>query len=274
MDRYAIIVDAGYFYAAGFTAIESPNLHRANVRLTDPRKLLENLKQKAEDLADANNLLRVYWYDAPISGGMTPDQAELSRLPSLKLRLGVMNGHGQQKGVDSLIVTDLVELARQRAISDAIVISGDEDIRVGVAIAQSYGVRVHVLGIGDTQKNMSNGLRQEADTVAELNAQWFEHVFTRLENTENQYIEVPAESVPDPWKSIVDNLLANRDRAELTGIVALIESSGGIPAEYDRPFIGALGKFEKRRLSPEELAEARKIFRERLAELILLKSAE
>ena len=46
---------------------------------------------------------------------------------------------GRQKGVDSLIVTDLIELARNHAISDAVLLAGDEELRIGVQIAQSLG---------------------------------------------------------------------------------------------------------------------------------------
>ena len=58
-----------------------------------------------------------------------------------------MNSVGEQKGVDSLIVTDMINLARNRAISDAVFVSGDEDLRVGVQQAQEFGVRVHLVGI-------------------------------------------------------------------------------------------------------------------------------
>jgi uncharacterized LabA/DUF88 family protein len=34
-----------------------------------------------------------------------------------------------------LIGTDLIELARNHAISDAVLLSGDEDLRIGVQIA-------------------------------------------------------------------------------------------------------------------------------------------
>ena len=60
----------------------------------------------------------------------------MRRLDNVKLRLGQLNSAGQQKGVDSLIVTDLMELARNKAISDAVVVTGDEDIRIAVQIAQ------------------------------------------------------------------------------------------------------------------------------------------
>ena len=73
----------------------------------------------------------------------------------MKLRLGIVNLAGQQKGVDSLIVTDLVELARNHAITDAILLSGDEDLRIGVQIAQSFGVRVHLIRIEPTRGSQS-----------------------------------------------------------------------------------------------------------------------
>jgi hypothetical protein len=40
-------------------------------------------------------------------------------LQDVKVRLGFVNSVGEQKGVDWLIVTDMIALARNRAISDA-----------------------------------------------------------------------------------------------------------------------------------------------------------
>ena len=51
-----------------------------------------------------------------------------------------MNSSGPAKGVDSLIVTDMITLARNGAMSDAVLLSGDEDLRVGVQQAQEFGV--------------------------------------------------------------------------------------------------------------------------------------
>ena len=102
--------------------------------------------------------------------GPTDQQQALADTDNVKLRLGVIAHTGRQKGVDSLIVTDLIELARNHAISDAVLLSGDEDVRIGVQIAQTHGVRVHLLGIqpsGDNQGNQSRLLRQESDTSTE-----------------------------------------------------------------------------------------------------------
>lgn len=83
----------------------------------------------------------------------------------MKLRLGHINVNGQQKGVDSLIILDLVELSRNKAISDAVVLSGDEDVRAGISVAQSLGVRVHLLGVASTDGSQARDLIEEADTL-------------------------------------------------------------------------------------------------------------
>ena len=88
-------------------------------------------------------------------------------MEDVKLRLGIVTPTGRQKGVDSLIVTDLVELARNGAITDVVMLSGDEDLRIGVQIAQSFGVRVHLIGIQPSRGSQSPTLLQESDTTTE-----------------------------------------------------------------------------------------------------------
>ena len=46
-------------------------------------------------------------------------------------------------------------------------LSGDEDTRIGVQIAQSFGVRVHLLGIRGQHWNQSRSLKRESDTTTE-----------------------------------------------------------------------------------------------------------
>ncbi|HZB89609.1 MAG TPA: NYN domain-containing protein, partial [Terracidiphilus sp.] len=78
------------------------------------------------------------------------------------MRLGIVNRVGEQKGVDSKIVTDLSELARNRSICEAVLVGGDEDLRIGMELAQQYGVRVHLLTIEGS--SFSTTLQQESDT--------------------------------------------------------------------------------------------------------------
>lgn len=164
--RTAVFVDAGYLYAAGVQLLGGETLPRSCAQL-DIAKVRDALRALAEELPRSESLLRIYWYDGMPRSGHTAEQMALADSDDIKLRLGMIAYTGRQKGVDSLIVTDLIELARNRAISDAILLSGDEDVRIGVQIAQSFGVRVHLLAIEPGARNQSRLLRQESDTAIE-----------------------------------------------------------------------------------------------------------
>ncbi len=164
--RVAVFVDAGYVYPQGSSSLSGKEKAKTRNKLTlDENVFAELLKQQAHTSSNGKELLRIYWYDAVSSSGPSPDQARIGKLNDVKLRLGQLNSEGQQKGVDSLIVTDLIELARNKAICDAVVLTGDEDIRIGVQIAQSLGVRVHLLGFVGPRGNQSISLQQESDTL-------------------------------------------------------------------------------------------------------------
>ncbi|NJP82204.1 NYN domain-containing protein, partial [Streptomyces sp. AA8] len=112
-----------------------------------------------------SRLLRVYWYDGARRRIHTTEQQRIAELPDVKVRLGNLNANNQQKGVDSLIRTDLESLARHRAISDAALIGGDEDLVSAVEAAQGYGARVHLWGIEATGgRNQAEPLLWEVDS--------------------------------------------------------------------------------------------------------------
>lgn len=164
--RSAIFVDAGYLYAQGAVALSGQKLARAQLTLNLDDTIAKLRGECALRTSDTP-LLRIYWYDGLSRGELSRDQQRLASMQDVKLRLGIVNQAGQQKGVDSLIVTDLVELARNHAISDAVLLSGDEDLRIGVQITQSFGVRVHLIGIEPSRSSQSALLLQEADTTTE-----------------------------------------------------------------------------------------------------------
>ncbi len=146
--RIAVFVDAGYLYAQGSIALTRAKKPKPREELDlNIQVLLAKLKELTKEIAPNKGLLRVYWYDGAPPGKLNDHQMKLAMTDDIKLRLGRLHEDGQQKGVDSLIVTDLIELARNRSITDALLISGDEDVRVGVEIAQTHGIRVHLLGI-------------------------------------------------------------------------------------------------------------------------------
>lgn len=164
MDRVAVFVDAGYLFAAGSIAISGEKLPRGRLAL-NYASVVRSLELVAAKMTSLP-LLRIYWYDGT-STGPTPQHLALGYRNGIKVRLGFVNSQGAQKGVDSLIVTDMIDLARNRAMTDAVLLSGDEDIRVGVQLAQTFGVKVHLIGIEPSRKNQSGFLVQEADSTLE-----------------------------------------------------------------------------------------------------------
>ena len=69
--RTAILVDAGYLYAAGSVAISGQKLRRSEVKLDVP-KAVAKLKEVAADKADGHPLLRIYWYNGALGRGLSP----------------------------------------------------------------------------------------------------------------------------------------------------------------------------------------------------------
>jgi uncharacterized LabA/DUF88 family protein len=179
MDRTAVFIDAGYLFASGSRLIAGEKLLRAELH-ADYDAVLKLLLELVQELTGLP-LLRVYWYDGA-SKGPSPQHLALAYRRNVKLRLGLVNDRGQQEGVDSLIVADLVTLARNRAMADALLMTGDEDILPGVREAQEFGVRVHLLGIPPARENQSALLVQEADGVRELSEAEVRTFLTRTAN--------------------------------------------------------------------------------------------
>jgi hypothetical protein len=104
----------------------------------------------------------------------------IAQMPWVKLRLGNLNARGQQKGVDAQIRADMEALARHRAITDAILVAGDEDMVPAVEAAQAFGVRVHLWGVEPPYgTNQAERLVWESDTVEVLERSFVEPFFTR-----------------------------------------------------------------------------------------------
>ncbi|GAA4982910.1 hypothetical protein GCM10023334_112880 [Nonomuraea thailandensis] len=113
-------------------------------------------------------LLRCYWYEATVEGRRTPEHDVLADIPGLKLRLSRIRP-GRREGVDAQVHRDLMTLARNNAICDAVVVSGDEDLAQVVCDAQDLGIRVSVIHIAaDGGWAVSRSLRQECDDLVEL----------------------------------------------------------------------------------------------------------
>lgn len=160
---HAIFVDAGYVYAAAGLLVTGTEDRRSFD--LDSGGLIEAFIEQARTIFADSRLLRVYWYDGARRRTHTTEQQSIAELPDVKVRLGNLNANNQQKGVDSLIRTDLESLARHRAISDAALVGGDEDLVSAVEAAQGYGARVHLWGIEAGEgRNQAEPLLWEVDS--------------------------------------------------------------------------------------------------------------
>jgi uncharacterized LabA/DUF88 family protein len=176
--RYAIMIDVGYIYAAAGELLFSVGSRREYRVDTD--KLIQALSRHADGLV-RGELLRVYWYDAARDRVPTIDQRVIAQMARVKLRLGNLNARGQQKGVDAQIRADMEALARHRAVTDAVLVAGDEDMVPAVEAAQAYGVRVHLWGVEPPfGTNQAERLVWESDTVEVLDRAFLEPYFTRI----------------------------------------------------------------------------------------------
>lgn len=267
MFQIAVFVDAGYLFAQGSALLAGQKVRRSETRLNAPIVLAE-LATLTKAVEPNARLLRIYWYDG-LSRGSTEsfDQRAIADSENVKCRFGTINSHGQQKGVDSLIVTDLIELSRTHAISDALVISGDEDIRVGVQVAQTFGIRVHLLGIQPARGSQSPDLRAEADTLHEWGEvqvrNWLQIVST--EPTKIKEDETDNEASQNFVNLAVMQAMDPLTAAQAAEIVAYVElNRNQLPADFDRPLLAKAGQIASRELDPEERKALRQQVREAL----------
>ena len=165
----SLFVDAGYLMAAASTRLTGTSLRSATD--VDVPGLLEDLSAQVE--ADCGlPLLRIHWYDAGTRAG-TPDQRqrEIAELPGVKLRLGRLGHHGEQKGVDLKLALDLIAQSRNGVAEVIYLICGDADLSEAVEAAQELGVRVVGIVVPDGAGEaiaVSRALRRTLDRVVHI----------------------------------------------------------------------------------------------------------
>ena len=181
MSRFALFVDAGYLLAWGAGHIVGARAPRAAVSC-NYGQVVNSLIAQCHAKAPNEEILRVYWYDGARDQVPTAEHITIGLLANVKVRLGRLS-RGEQKGVDTLIVLDLTTLARESGITSAFLLSGDEDLREGVLVAQQLGVRVVLLGLAAAggAANQAPTLMREADLLVDMTAvvdPCFSHVAT------------------------------------------------------------------------------------------------
>ena len=252
--RTATFVDAGYLYGGGFTVLAGSIQPRECGEL-DLNRTIAKLRATAAERTGNATLLRIYWYDGMRGGRPSPEQERLAYMEDVKVRLGVVRDR-QQKGVDSLIVTDLIELARNHAITDAVLLAGDEDLRIGVQIAQSFGVRVHLIGIEPSRGNQSLLLLQEADTTTEWSKTEIEAILNfnpaNVQWTDGGTALAPVGNAEEGLlDEAVDDFLTSLSADDLK-VIAALQPHEGIPRQFDGRLLGTSGGKLRRDLTELE----------------------
>ncbi|MGE3312558.1 MAG: NYN domain-containing protein [Limisphaerales bacterium] len=282
MDRVAAFVDAGYLFAAGSLLLDGAKLPRSRIDL-NAGSVVSAIEELSKSVSRVS-MLRIYWYDGT-SSGPTSQHLMMAHQPGVKVRLGFINSVGEQKGVDSLIVTDLITLARNRSMSDAVLLSGDEDLRVGVQQAQEYGVRVHLLGIAPSRSNQSLTLLQESDSTHEWGHQELQRFMSirpapasvqippigKMSDGPSQTDTLPTEtsisSRSERLRSLAVEHAVKTAEHEREATVTRFRSTGQLPPNVDRPLLGAAKVALEDMLSPDERTLLRRAFVEELQKL-------
>ncbi|MFI8964563.1 NYN domain-containing protein [Streptomyces sp. NPDC053493] len=174
VDRCVVLVDAGYLLGAAASLLAG---EPARSRITvDHAALIQQLRERAE--ADTQQpLLRIYWFDGAPDRVPQPEHRRLRVMPRVTVRLGALtrtDGRWAQKGVDAAMHAELTELARNRACSDIVLVTGDGDLLPGLMSAKEHGVAVHLWAVqaADGDYNQSEDLVAEADERRVLDRAW------------------------------------------------------------------------------------------------------
>jgi len=160
-ERVCVFIDAGYFYDQGSIAISGKRHPRTALQF-DPSKFFSMFTPWVEEFTKSR-VHRIYWYDG--ARNMVPDERQIAidSEPFVKVRLGRLTHDGGQKGVDTLIVRDLMVLSQERTLQQAVVVTGDDDLREGFEYAQDRGILVHLIGIRD-----SDGLTSQSEELSRI----------------------------------------------------------------------------------------------------------
>ena len=224
MDRCALFVDAGYALGEGAFAVHGTrNRDSVSWDYAGLLKLLSSLSRDRTGLP----LLRCYWYDMTGAGTRAAEHDALADLPGVKVRLSKARP-SRKDGVEAEIRKDLTALARNRSVSDVIVVSSEEDLAPVIAEVQEFGVRALLLHIGtDGSWAASRALLQECDELIEISPTHLRPYVDLISGAEPQFAAVGYRELPPV-------------SAQVSGPHAVLETAGARlfdspgPAGYER----------------------------------------
>lgn len=165
LERTLVFVDTSYLLASFYNSWENGARSQLEIDLPEVVRVLHRMSVNQLD----QPVHRQNWYDGIPDSGPHRYQRALRSEPGVQLRAGQLIEWGSrrtQKGVDTLLVADMVKAALTGTCSDIILVSGDADMIPGVVEAVAAGVRVHLYGFG--WDSMSSNLRFACDSTTIL----------------------------------------------------------------------------------------------------------
>ncbi|QLH21167.1 NYN domain-containing protein [Streptomyces sp. Rer75] len=237
MDRCVVLVDAGYLLGAAASLLAGePARSRISV---DHATLIQGLRERAEAETE-RPLLRIYWFDGAPDRVPQPEHRRLRVMPRVTVRLGALtrsDGRWAQKGVDAAMHAELTELARNRACSDIVLVTGDGDLLPGLMSAKEHGVAVHLWAVqaADGDYNQSEDLVAEADERRVLDRAWITGAVRAKE------LPGPCAPTTEPRPEIAAILAAPLPETAAAAAAAAAAESPGTHNGTARPAAGAPG---------------------------------
>lgn len=165
LERTQVFVDTSYLLATFYNSWQVSAREQLEIEL---HSVVQTLHYFAK-LQVNQPVQRQNWYDGVPERGLHRYQEELRKLSGVQFRAGKLVKVGNrraQKGVDTLLVADMIVSAYNGGCSDMVLVCGDADMVPGVEEAVKRGVRVHLIGFG--WESVSRSLSQVCDTVTIL----------------------------------------------------------------------------------------------------------
>jgi len=201
VDRCALFVDASYVLADGAMAVHGTR--RGESVSWDYEGLLQLLSGLARERTGLP-LLRCYWYEATVDGRRSAEQDALADIPGIKLRVAKIRP-GRREGVETEIHRDLTTLARNSAVSEALVISAEEDLAQVIADVQDLGMRVTLVHIAvDGNWTISRSLRQESDDILEIGGDQLRPYVELIVGAEPAHSDEPDDADRAPGRTLAN----------------------------------------------------------------------
>ncbi len=225
-----LFVDAGYLLAGAGDVLYGTT-SRVEIAC-NYASLINAIKTRVAEHSRGLRLLRTYWYDGARGGIPTPDHRLIESIPYVKVRLGRVTPSGQQKGIETMIVRDLLTLARERAVARAYLLSGDEELCEAVRAAQDMGVQVVLMALVEGERTgRSHELVREADELLELDQEFLRPHFQRRELPDRSSLEeLDDDAIREAARDFVERWLAIASRREVD---ELLDAEPRIPRDID-----------------------------------------